>query len=72
MIEAVITALIYIVLLAVAIYLVLWVIEAVASVSVPPKVVQLIWVAFVLIAILILVRLLLPRLGLAAGATLLV
>jgi hypothetical protein len=64
MIEAIITALIYIVLVAVAVYLVFWVLEAIAGVSVPPKVQQLIWIVVVLIAILLLVRILLPRLAL--------
>jgi hypothetical protein len=64
MIEAVITALIYITLLAVAVYLVFWVLEAIAGVAVPAKVQQLIWVVVVLIAVLLLVRLLLPRLAL--------
>jgi hypothetical protein len=64
MIEAIISALIYIVLIAVAVYLVFWVLEAIAGVAVPPKVQQLIWVVVVLIAILLLVRILLPRLAL--------
>jgi len=64
MIEAIITALIYIVLLAVAVYLIFWVLEAIAGVSVPAKVQQLIWIVVVLIAILLLVRILLPRLAL--------
>jgi hypothetical protein len=46
------------------VYLVFWVLEAIAGVSVPPKVQQLIWVVVVLIAVLLLVRLLLPRLAL--------
>jgi hypothetical protein len=64
MIEAIITALIYIVLVAVAVYLIFWVLEAIAGVSVPAKVQQLIWIVVVLIAILLLVRILLPRLAL--------
>jgi hypothetical protein len=63
MIEAVISALIYIVLIAVAVYLVFWVLETIAGVSVPAKVQQLIWVVVVLIALLLLVRILLPRLA---------
>src|SRR5262245_24386947 len=63
MIESIISALIYIVLIAVAVYLVFWVLEAIAGVGVPPKVQQLIWVVVVLIAILLLVRILLPRLA---------
>ena len=63
MIEAIITALIYITLVAVAVYLIFWVLEAIAGVSVPAKVQQLIWIVVVLIAILLLVRILLPRLA---------
>jgi hypothetical protein len=63
MIEAIITTLIYIVLLAVAVYLIFWVLETIAGVSVPAKVQQLIWIVVVLIAILLLVRILLPRLA---------
>lgn len=60
MLEAVITALIYICLLALVIYLVLWVLESVIGISLPAKVVQILWIVFALVAILILVRLLLP------------
>jgi hypothetical protein len=63
MIEAIITTLIYIVLIAVAVYLVFWVLETIGGVAVPAKVQQLIWVVVVLIAILLLVRILLPRLA---------
>ena len=66
MIEAIITALIYIVLLAVAVYLIFWVLEAIAGVAVPAKVQQLIWIVVALIAILLLVRILLPRLAVTA------
>lgn len=64
MIESVITALIYVVLLAVVVYLVFWVFEAIANRPIPEKIKQLIWIVVALIAILILVRILLPR-GLA-------
>jgi hypothetical protein len=63
MIEAIIYALIYICLLALVIYLIIWVLQVVASVSLPPKVIQIIWVIFALVCILILVRLLLPHAG---------
>jgi len=63
MIEAIITTLIYICLLAVAIYLILWVIQSIAGIALPEKVVQIIWIIFVLICVLLLVRLLLPHFG---------
>lgn len=67
MIEAIIYALIYICLLALVIYLIIWVLNTVAGVSLPPKVIQIIWVIFALICILILVRLLLPHMGKLVG-----
>jgi hypothetical protein len=70
MIEAVIYALIYICLLALVIYLILWVLGSVIGVQLPPKVVQILWVIFALVCILILVRLLLPHSGRLLGAML--
>lgn len=70
MIEAIITTLIYICLLAVAIYLIIWVLQSVANISLPEKVVQIIWVVFVLICILLLVRILLPAAGVKFGTVL--
>lgn len=70
MIEAVIYALIYICLLALVIYLIIWVLQTVAGIALPPKVIQIIWVIFALVCLLILVRLLLPHLGKLAGAVL--
>jgi ABC-type transport system involved in cytochrome bd biosynthesis fused ATPase/permease subunit len=70
MIEAVIYALIYICLLALVIYLILWVLGSVIGVQLPPKVVQILWVIFALVCILILVRLLLPHAGRVLGAML--
>ena len=58
MIEAVIQALIYIVVLAIVVYLVLWVIQTVAGIALPEKIVQLVWVVFILVCLLILFRLL--------------
>ena len=55
MIASVITLLIYIVLLAILVYLVLWVLEIV-GIPIPAKVVQLLWVVVALIAILMLVN----------------
>lgn len=70
MIEAVIYALIYICLLALVIYLIIWVLQTVAGIALPPKVVQIIWIIFALICILILVRLLLPHAGRILGGVL--
>jgi len=67
MIEAIITGLIYICLLAIAVYLIIWVLQTVAGVALPPKVVQIIWVVVVLIALLILVRILLGGGGFHLG-----
>jgi hypothetical protein len=58
MITGIITALIYIVLLAIVVYLIIWVLQIV-GVALPPKIVQLIWVVFALIVLLILVQVLL-------------
>ena len=70
MIEGIIYALIYICLLALAIYLIMWVLDTVVGISMPPKVVQIIWVIFILICILIIVQMVLPRAGFRLGALL--
>lgn len=70
MIESVIYALITICLLALVIYLVIWVLTTVIGVPIPPKVIQILWVIFALVCILILVRLLLPGAGRILGAML--
>jgi len=70
MIEAVIYALIYVCLLALVIYLIIWVLQTIAGIALPPKVIQIIWVIFALVCLLILVRLLLPHFGKLAGAVL--
>lgn len=62
MIESLIMLLIYICVLALAVYLVLWVLEII-GISLPPKVVQIIWVIVILIVILLILRMLLPALG---------
>lgn len=67
--EAVIMALIYIALLAIAMYLIIWVL-GIIGLNIPEKVVQLLWVVVVLIAILIIVRVFVPSLGRLAGAML--
>lgn len=64
MIESVIMLLITICVIALVIYLVLWVLEAVLGVSLPGKVVQILWVIFALIVVLLLVRVLMGGGGL--------
>ena len=56
MLAAVITFLIYICLLAIVIYLVIWVLRDIVGLPIPEKVVQLLWVIVALIAILWLVQ----------------
>ena len=64
MIEALITVLIYACVLALVIYLIIWVLQII-GVALPPKVVQIIWVIVALIILLMVVRSLLPGLRLA-------
>jgi len=63
MIEAVIIALIYIVVAALIIWLVLYVLNSVMGVAIPERVVQAIWIIFMLLAVLWLLRAVLPGLG---------
>ena len=63
MIESIISLLIYVCVIALVIYLVIWVLQTVLGVSLPAKVVQILWVIFALIVILLLARLLLPNIG---------
>lgn len=56
MLASVITFLIYICLLAIVVYLVVWVLRDIVGLPIPPKVIQLIWVIVALIAILFLVQ----------------
>lgn len=55
MLASVITFLIYLCILAIIVYIILWVLETI-GVPVPPKVIQLLWVIVALIAILWLVQ----------------
>ena len=59
MIATVITFLIYLCILALVIYLVIWVVRDVLGVPIPPKVIQIIWVIVALIVILWLVQMVL-------------
>jgi hypothetical protein len=51
--------LIYVCLVALVIYLVIWVLRDVIGLPLPPKVIQILWVIFALIVILYLVQLVL-------------
>ena len=69
MLATVITFLIYICILAIIIYLVIWVLTSVIGLPIPAQVIQLIWVIVALIAILWLVQMVLggglhlPKIG---------
>lgn len=59
MIEAVVTGLIYFCILALVIYLVIWVLQSI-GIPLPPMVLKIIWIIVALIAILWLVHTFLP------------
>jgi hypothetical protein len=63
MLESVITFLIYICVVAVVIYLIIWVLRDVLGLPLPETVIKIMWVIVALIAILFLVRLILPMTG---------
>lgn len=67
MIEGVITLLIYVCVLCLVVYLVLWVLESVVGIALPPKVVQIIWIIVILIILLMLLRMILPGMGIKLG-----
>lgn len=56
MIESVIMLLIYICVIALVIYLVLYVLQNVLGIPLPGKVIQILWVIFALVVILLLLR----------------
>jgi hypothetical protein len=62
MVEAVIKFLVTICLVALCVFLVLWVLAAL-GVALPPMVVKVIWIIVALIAVLFLVRMLRPYFG---------
>lgn len=66
MIESIIMMLIYLCLLAICVYLVLWVLEQIGIV-IPAHVMKLLWVIVVLIVILMVVRTILPAAGIRLG-----
>ncbi len=61
MIASVVTFLIYLCLLAIVIYLVIWVLTGVIGLPIPGKVIQLLWVIVALVAILWLIEMVLPN-----------
>jgi hypothetical protein len=63
MLESVVMFLISCCVAALVIYLVIWVLGDVIGLALPPKVIQILWVIFALIVILMLVQLLLPHIG---------
>lgn len=66
MIEAVIMGLIYLCLVVIAIYLIIWVLQQL-GIAIPENIMKIIWVIVVLVAILILVRTILPGMGIRLG-----
>lgn len=56
MLSAVITFLIYVCILALVIYLIIWVLRDIVGVPIPPKVIQILWVIVALVCILFLVQ----------------
>jgi hypothetical protein len=67
MFESVITFLVYLVLLAILVYLVIWVVRDVIGVPIPERVIQLLWVIVALVVILWFFRMILPHLGAIPG-----
>lgn len=59
MLASVITFLIYVCILALVIYLIIWVLQTVIGIPIPPKVIQILWVIVALICILWLVQMVL-------------
>jgi hypothetical protein len=56
MIASVITFLIYVCILALIIYLIIWVLQDVVGIPIPAKVIQILWVIVALVCILFLVQ----------------
>ena len=65
MIESVIVLLIWICVIAGLIWLVLYVIQSVAGWSIPGQLVKIVWIIFALVVLLLVLRLVLPHLGVA-------
>lgn len=62
MIEAVISGLIYLCILVICVYLIQYVLSAL-GIAIPENIMKIIWVVVVLVAVLILVRTILPGMG---------
>lgn len=62
MLESVITFLIGLCVLAIVVYLVIWVLGQIGIVL-PPRIVQILWVIVILLVVLYLVKMILPHLG---------
>ncbi len=63
MLSSVITFLIYVCVLALVIYLIIWVLRDILGLPIPAKVIQILWVIVALIVILWLVQMVLPGVG---------
>lgn len=59
MIASVITMLIYLCILALVVYLIIWVVRDIIGIPIPERVIQILWVIVALIAILMIVQALL-------------
>jgi len=66
MIEAVIMGLIYLCLLVICVYLITWVLGQL-GIAIPDNIMKVIWVIVILVAILIIVRTILPGMGIRIG-----
>jgi hypothetical protein len=62
MIEGIIQLLIYVCVLALVVYLIIWVL-GIIGVPIPDKVIQIVWVIVALVVILMVLRVVLPHLG---------
>lgn len=68
MLESLITALIYIAVLVLAVYIVIWFLGQI-GIAIPDQIMKIIWVIVVLFVLLILVTRVLPGMGLRLGTT---
>lgn len=66
MIEAVIMGLIYLCLIVISIYLVIWVLKQL-DITIPDNIMKILWVIVVLVALLVLIRTILPGMGVRIG-----
>lgn len=54
--EGILVLLIYLAILAIFIYIVIWALQSIVGIALPGRVIQLVWVIFVLVALLWLVQ----------------